>query len=191
MEEEVWRDIPDTDGLYQASNMGNVRSKKKGHIHLMRKKHNRFTGYDYVILYLPSGPKTITVHRAVAKTFIPNPDGMPEINHINEVKTDNRACNLEWVTAHQNNEHSKWKRQKPVDVFTIDGEYVATFSSGSMAARVLGADKSHVCRALNNEGTSCKGFLFRYGEGRFREYPGIDSRRAGQREVIEPAEFQA
>ena len=110
MTKEVWCDIPDTDGLYQASDQGNVRSKKKGHVHLMAKKHNNFTGYDYVILYLPSGPKTVTIHRLVATTFTPNPDSLPEVNHINEVKSDNRAINLGWVTAHENNEHSKWKR---------------------------------------------------------------------------------
>lgn len=179
MTKEVWCDIPDTDGLYQASDQGNVRSKKKGHVHLMAKKHNNFTGYDYVILYLPSGPKTVTIHRLVATTFIPNPDGLPEVNHINEVKSDNRAINLEWVTAHENNEHSKWKRQKPIDVFTIDGEFVATFASGAMAARVLNVEKSHICKALRHSGTSCKGFIFRYREKGFDEYPGIDSRRAG------------
>lgn len=189
MTKEVWCDIPDTDGLYQASDQGNVRSKKKGHVHLMAKKHNNFTGYDYVVLYLPSGPKTVTIHRLVATTFIPNPDGLPEVNHINEVKSDNRAINLEWVTAHENNEHSKWKRQKPVDVFTVDGEFIATFASGSIAARVLGVGKSHVCKALKNSGTSCKGFLFRYGKGGFREYPGIDSRGAGEREVHEHEEL--
>mgnify|MGYP001388075622 CR=1 FL=1 len=188
-EKEEWRDIPGTFGMYQASSLGNIRSKKKGHVHVMCKKHNSFTGYDYVILYLPSGPRTITVHRAVAMTFLPNPNGLPEVNHINEVKADNRVSNLEWVTAHQNNEHSKWKRQKPVDVFSVDGEFIATFASGSIAAKILGANKSHICKALKNNGTSCKGFLFRYGKEGFHEYPGIDSRGAGEREVHEHEEL--
>ena len=116
--------------------------------------------------------------------FIENRRGLPEVNHINEVKTDNRPSNLEWVSSHDNNEHSKWKRQKPVDMFTVDGEYLATFASGAIAARLLGVGKSHICKALRNEGTTCSGFTFRYGKEKPNEYPGIDTRRAGQRQII-------
>lgn len=176
---ETWRDIPGTDSLYQASDAGRIRSRKKGHYHVLKNKHNKMTGYDYIILHFPSGPVTRSVHRLVAMAFIDNPKGLPEVNHINEVKTDNRPSNLEWVSSHANNEHSKWKRQKPVDMFTVDGEYLATFASGAIAARLLGIGKSHICKSLKNEGTTCKGFAFRYGKEKPNEYPGLDTRRAG------------
>lgn len=178
---EAWRDIPGTGGMYQASDSGRIRSHKTGHYHVMKAKHNRMTGYDYVILHLSSGPVTRSIHRLVASAFLENPGCLPEVNHINEDKTDNRPSNLEWVSSRANNEHSKWKRQKPVEMFTVDGEYLATFASGAIAANLLGVGKSRICSVLKNEGTTCKGFIFKYGKGKPNEYPGLDTRRAGKR----------
>lgn len=176
---EEWADVPGTDGMYQASTIGRIRSRKKGHTRILKTKLNSSTGYEYIILHLPSGPKTVSVHRMVAMSFIDNPCNLPEVNHINEIKTDNAVGNLEWVSAHVNNEHSKWKRQKPIDMFSVEGDYLATFAGGATAAELLGLDKSQICRVLKNEGTTCNGFIFRYRKERFNEYPGIDSRRAG------------
>jgi hypothetical protein len=66
-------------------------------------------GYLRVTLSLDKKQYTKTVHRLIAKSYIPNPNNLPVVNHINEIKTDNRAENLEWTTHQQNCEHSNCK----------------------------------------------------------------------------------
>ena len=112
--DEVWKDIIGHPG-YQISNFGRVRSIERI-IHTMRQgkpfnsRHKaKFlsliknkSGYLMVTLGRKGARKTYIVSRLVAKSFIPNPDNLPEVNHINENKLDNRACNLEWCSREYN-----------------------------------------------------------------------------------------
>ena len=93
----------------------------------MKPKHNRFTGYDYVILSKGGKSKTFSIHRLVAIAFIPNPSSLPQVNHKNEVKTDNRVTNLEWCTPAYNSNYSKEKKYKGVSIYDPEGRLVATF----------------------------------------------------------------
>lgn len=110
---EVWKDVPNYEGLYQASNLGRIKSlprldrlgrEVKGGI---RKQTMANTGYLCVPLYAKEGGKKTLklycVHRLIAETFLPNLDNKPCIDHINTVKTDNRVENLKWVTYQENN----------------------------------------------------------------------------------------
>ena len=64
------------------------------------------TGYLRVGLSIGKGKtKHEKIHRLVARTYIPNPENKPQVNHINEIRTDNNVSNLEWVTAKENNNH--------------------------------------------------------------------------------------
>lgn len=105
--------VPDYEGLYEVSDMGVVRSIDRtvegvdGAIYpykgrVKTQTINKQTGYPVVSLYKNNKGKSATVHRLVAKAFIPNPDGLNQVNHLDGIKTNNNVDNLEWVT-HQDN----------------------------------------------------------------------------------------
>ena len=100
---EEWRDIIEYEGLYQISNKGRVKSlgnnKNRKEKILSLKPIN---GYIRVFLYKNGKPKPYSVHRLVAIAFIPNPNNYPEVNHIDEDKTNNIVENLEWCDKKYN-----------------------------------------------------------------------------------------
>ena len=104
---EQWKDIPDYKGHYKASNLGRIKSLKKLKDFIL-KINLSYRGYCYVILYRNSKPEYFLVHRVVAKTFIPNPENKPEVNHKGKDgnKLDNRVCSLEWSTRSENMIHA-------------------------------------------------------------------------------------
>lgn len=83
--------------------MGNIFSHTSNKY--MSQNKNRF-GYLYTNLTKNKTKKQVKIHRIVAEAFIPNPLKLPEVNHINGDKSDNRVCNLEWVTRQENIAHS-------------------------------------------------------------------------------------
>lgn len=102
---EIFKVIPDTENLYSISNLGNVRNNVTNYI------LNPFLtdrGYLQVSIGFSSRDKRITVnvHKLVARAFVENPKSLPFVNHIDGVKTNNMASNLEWVTPSENNEHA-------------------------------------------------------------------------------------
>lgn len=87
-------DIPGYEGLYAAEEDGSVWSLRKS---IRLKPYVNTGGYMRVNLYGPDGSaRHEYVHRLIANTFLPNPEDLPEINHINACRDDNRAVNLEW-----------------------------------------------------------------------------------------------
>lgn len=112
MEQEIWKDIPDYEGIYQVSNLGSIRSlvridrkgRKRGGKFMQPVKTN--DGYTQVTLYKNSLGKNIFIHRIVGAAFVLNPSNKPFINHKNSNREDNRSFNLEWITTSENNRHA-------------------------------------------------------------------------------------
>lgn len=108
---EQWRDIDGYDGMYQVSDLGRVRSKKYGYWRVMKGVKSK-VGYLLVGLWKDGKKKWFLVHRLVAKAFIDNDNILnDQVNHRNEVKTDNRAVNLEWCDRRYNNTYNDLRRR--------------------------------------------------------------------------------
>lgn len=113
--EEIWKPIRDYVGLYEVSNLGNVRSlpkmcgfrKDKGRI---IKPFTNNNGYSLVSLSKDGKMKHFQVHRLVATEFIDNPDDKPQVDHINRNRLDNRVENLRWASASENGNNTKLNR---------------------------------------------------------------------------------
>lgn len=93
-----WKKIKDYEN-YSVSTYGDVKNDKTG---IILKKCKNKKGYEQIHLYKNGKQKTFRIHRLVAETFIPNPNNLPCIDHINTIKTDNRVENLRWCTYKEN-----------------------------------------------------------------------------------------
>jgi hypothetical protein len=107
MTTEIFKDIIGYEGIYQISNLGNVkRLYKKNPNGIILKQIDNGAGYLKVGLSKNNKEKKLYVHRLLAQYFIDNPNNYPCINHINGIKNDNRIENLEWCTYSENEKHS-------------------------------------------------------------------------------------
>lgn len=140
---EEWKniDIPNLNGVYQISNLGNIKRvvtyrKLNGVVYEIRKDKvikptDNGNGYKIVSFRLTINgqrkKKNFYVHRLVALAFIDNPENKPEVNHKNYKRDDNRAENLEWCTDKENTNYSKKNmahpRKKIAGIRCKDGKY--------------------------------------------------------------------
>ena len=99
VKDEIWKDIPDYEGLYQVSNLGRVKSVKNG---CVKSYHKNRRGYCMVELYKSNRREHKYIHRLVARVFIPKSEWKETINHKDENKENNRLDNLEFMSFIEN-----------------------------------------------------------------------------------------
>lgn len=105
-----WRTVSAQPG-YEVSDCGRIRNSETGR----ELKPQRSNGYLRVTLCDDTGHHQRNVHRIVAETFIPNPSGYTEVNHIDGNRTNNSVTNLEWCTRSGNMKHAyRTGLQKPI-----------------------------------------------------------------------------
>lgn len=170
--EEIWRPIKGYDGVYEISNLGHIR---KGTT--MLSPWSQY-GYSIVGLWKNGKCKKNRVHRLVAEAFIPNPNNLPSINHIDENKTNNIVSNLEWCSVGYNNSYGnrtqkmlstyKMKNtsncEREVEQHSLSGELLAVYKSLSEASRITGlsiGNLSSVCNKKSHRNT-LGGYLWNF-----------------------------
>lgn len=158
---EIWKDAPGFPG-YQVSASGRVKRTTKGGKELRPVRYSN--GYCVVNL---SG-KRIGVHRLVALAFIPNPKGLPEINHKDEDKQNNNVNNLEWCDRVYNNNYgsrtlrASVSRSCPVKQLSLTGEIISVFYGIHEADRQTGIDYRNIHRVLSGRRKTAGGYRWEY-----------------------------
>lgn len=184
--QEIWKDIPNYENLYQISNLGNVRSLcfgarnvKKSNVVKLLKSSKSNLGYYKIQLYKDGKSKMFYIHRLVALLFINNPDNKTQVNHIDGNKANNAVDNLEWVTPKENISHAidnglfyyapmKGKKgksnptSKTIHQYDLNGNFIAEYCGISEAARILNINASCISLALLGKHKTCKGYVWKY-----------------------------
>ena len=161
---EVWKAFYD----YKVSSFGRIFSIKSNR-YLSPFKHN----YSYIDLTINGEVKKYSVHRLVATLFIPNPDNLPDVNHIDENRFNNRADNLEWCTAKYNTNYgtainriidTKYKKGLTTPIYAINTKTDKNifFKSIKQCSKLLGVGERNIKRCLVDHKGSLRNYVFCY-----------------------------
>lgn len=172
----MWRDIENYEGLYQVNELGEVKS-------LPRMKQNNLgyqqvnerllaqvpdkDGYLRVCLSKNGQHVPVLVSRLVAGAFIPNPDGLPVVNHKDENKQNNNVDNLEWCTVKYNTcygtglQRAAMKQGRSV-LQIKDGEILGEYYSTQNASKQTGIPQANIYRVCRGKGNTAGGYQWRF-----------------------------
>lgn len=162
----IWKTIEEFPD-YEISNNCQIRNKKTGHV-----KKQSIGKRGYLVVSMRKGGKGYlrTVHIMYARAFIPNPQNLPMVNHIDGDKTHCTYENLEWCTAKENVNHAritglhKSDGDKSVSQYDICGNLISKFKSASEASRITGISRSNICSVArgNTKFKTAGGYIWRY-----------------------------
>lgn len=152
-------------GKYIACSDGRIFKMNWNNTGETREVKQNDNGHGYLLFGFNG--KMVMTHRFIAMCFIPNPYNLPEVNHKNEIKTDNRVENLEWCDRKYNcnygtrTEKVARSHYKPVSQFTKDGEFIATYPSVMEATRQTGVWGQSISYCCNGKLNSAGGYIWR------------------------------
>lgn len=179
--EEVWKTFPDIP-FVEVSNLGKIRMKdhwatyKNGRKRLvkgrvLRQQRDRY-GYMFVQFSVNGKRITLKVHRMVAITFIPNPDNLPQVNHIDCNRSNNVVSNLEWCTNQYNTAYrEKYGKASSRSVYAVNVETgeVLHFKSRGEAERKLNIPHQAILAIIKGQKNTFHGYWFTEDESEITE----------------------
>ena len=178
MKQEIWKDIEGYEGYYQVSNTGRVKALdrevkcKTGKLlkykSLIFKPINNGKGYMKVVLSKKGASKSFYIHRLVCDAFLPKVEDKNHVNHINEIKSDNRVENLEWCNQHYNNNYGTANERMSItksnELIRIDSSGIVEFFDSVRKAQEYGYSRSQLSKCLCGIRDSYKGSKWFYTE---------------------------
>lgn len=174
---ERWKAIPGTEGYIEVSDQGRVRSWLRGTARILKTQQDK-KGYHRLRVTINRVKHSYKLHREVARAFIPNPHNLPQVNHRNGNKSDNRVENLEWISNIDNARHAiengLWeavfraskenneKNMKPIVAYKLEdrGYTFRFYRSVGEAEKHIGS--RHICDVLKGKRAHVKGWGFLY-----------------------------
>lgn len=173
---EELRLIDGSDRDYITPN-GNVYSLYEDGKYFIKKPYlNKKNGYLYIGIHTVSGNKSFRLHRLVAKAFLPNPNNLPVVMHIDNDKANPKLSNLKWGTGSENTQDAfndglarndkgfKDSQSFPVAQFDLDGVFIKSYGSTSIASELTGLTKTGIlyqCKHKMKTKPRC-GYYFRF-----------------------------
>lgn len=161
----IWQHVKGFEEYYLVSDGGQIWSIRGQKV--LKPKIDRY-GYEVVLLSVNGHSYHRTVHRLVAQAFVPNPHNLPTVNHINEVKTDNRAVNLEWLSVADNDNYgtrnekmANTKCKLPVEQVFPDG-FTIKYKGVKDASQKTGVNRCCIAKCCKNIRKTAGGYKWRY-----------------------------
>lgn len=161
--EEIWKDITNYEGLYQVSNLGRVKSLPRNTTkgRLLSPNSN---GKGYLTVYLSKEGKKrrFYIHKLVATAFLQNQENLPEVDHVNGNRSDNRSSNLQWISHVENLRKKETGIMIPKRVVCLEtGEIFETVTA---AAKAVNRSPKTMSAHLMGRSKTCADLHFEYYE---------------------------
>lgn len=165
--EEIWKNVVGYEGVYQVSNLGNLKRLFKNKERMLSGREDK-DGYIEVILSRKQSKKFCRLHRLVAEAFIPNIDNKPQVNHKDRNKKNNKVENLEWVTCSENTIHTfetgRQVRVKSIEQYSKDMKYIKEWESIKQASITLGISNNNISSCCSGKLGTAGGYIWKYKE---------------------------